>query len=108
MGDHFTYSGFAQPGRDIRVMEQQVLPKGHRTPVFHGAKGKIGNGNEVQFGQGIWDGVVFFAKLKSQAAEFEAEGRIGFHAGQRHRADPGIYRVFDDLKFADTKEDQVG
>ncbi len=53
MGHHHSHA-LKVPGRGpFMGGEEGRLPEGHGPPVFHGASGKVGDGQQIQLGQGI-------------------------------------------------------
>jgi hypothetical protein len=90
MGDDFADPLHTLSRGGFWKMKQQVLPEGNGPPVFHGAEGKIRNGNKIHFRQGVVDAVKIFTEGQGLAPEAEPETRGVAQVRQRRQANPRI------------------
>ena len=108
MGDHFADALSAGLGGQLGKTQQQVFAEGDGTPVFHGAEGEIGHGDQIHFGQRIRDAIIVFAILQRLAAEVQTEVGGVPQPRQMDHPYPRILLVLYPLEFAHAEKEQVG
>ena len=110
VGHHF---GHALPGagrRVVRVHQQGGFAVGYAAPVFHGAGGKVGDGQMIQLGQRVADAEVVVEKRQQFDRGVQRKLALPFLAPGRPDADDGaIGRLFGNLRqVAHHKGEQIG
>jgi hypothetical protein len=69
MGNHHEHPLFSCFAGFVRVVKHKVFPEGDGSPVFHGSKSEVRNGDEIELGKRILDPIVLLAKGQSLAQE---------------------------------------